>query len=63
MAWKNSKTIISENPPIFFFANLNDFENWHKREKGGSHVIYKEDLLKKISFCRDRIDNVTNTLI
>ena len=49
--------------PNFFFANLNDFENWHKREKGGSHVIYKEDLLKKISFCRDRIDNVTNTLI
>ena len=24
-------------------------------------MIYKEDLLKKISSCRNRIDNVTNT--
>ena len=45
----------------FCFANLNDFENWHKRDTGDSRVIYKEDLLKKISSCRNRIDNVTNT--
>lgn len=44
-----------------FFAIWNDFENCHKREKRAFHVMNKEDLLKKISSCKNRIDNMTYT--
>lgn len=40
------------------FVNLNGFENGYEGEKRVFYVIYKEDFLKKISFCRSRIDNV-----
>lgn len=43
------------------FANLKGFENWYKGTKRAFHVMYKEDLLKNISFCRKKIDNVTYT--
>lgn len=51
--------MISENNEKC--ANLNGFENRHKGGKRAFCMIYKEDLLKKISSCRNKIDNVTFT--